>query len=632
MNRCDWVIGLAGLILVSLIGLPQVGMAAEKRVALVIGNGGYAESPLSQPGRNVKDLVVVLKKLGFDPVLTATDVNLSDFEGRVRQFLDAGRQAQLRLFYYAGHGETYRNQTYLLPVGHGVQRAYELPTKAYPMTRLMEGFRWLDGQGSEGVNLVLLDACRNTRVGGESFGSDEALGLGEVPRVSGTLIAYATSAGEKAWGLGGDTHSLFTKHLLRRLPERDEIKLVLTRVRGDVRQENPAQITETSDQLANLLYLAGRDEPPPVTTGTLVIKDSQPPGVVIYVDGARLGTAPQRLEGLSAGKAVTVTARQSGYDDYQERVWIRGGQASELNVVLQRKEPVAPPVAATPAPVERPRPAMTGPAMVKITGGCFQMGSPASETGRESDEKQHRVCVESFEMGKDELTVGEFKQFITASGYKTDAEKNAGGKEGCFAWIPKDGKGDWRAGLSWRKPGYEQRDNYPVVCVSWNDALAYTRWLSEQTGQSYRLPTEAEWEYAARAGTTTARYWGDDPDQACQYANVADQTQGPEGHSWSVKHECKDGYWYPAPVGRFQANAFRLNDMLGNVWEWTCSAYDKDYGGTEKECADNSTGGPLSVRGGGWSSKLARVRSANRYRDTPAYRYFNTGFRLARSL
>lgn len=270
--------------------------------------------------------------------------------------------------------------------------------------------------------------------------------------------------------------------------------------------------------------------------------------------------------------------------------------------------------------------------MVRIVGGCFQMGSPASETGREPNEKLHRVCVESFEMGKDELTVGEFKQFIMASGYKTDAEKDAGSNKGCFALTATDGKFDWRAGLNWRKPGYEQTDNYPVVCVSWNDALAYTQWLSQQTGQSYRLPTEAEWEYAARAGTTTARYWADDPDQACQYANVADQTKGPTGNSWTVKHECNDGYWYPSPVGRFQANDFRLNDMLGNVWEWTCSAYDKDYGGAEKIYTNNSTGGLLAVRGGGWYFRPAWVRSASRLMGPPDSRFDAVGFRLARYL
>lgn len=241
------------------------------------------------------------------------------------------------------------------------------------------------------------------------------------------------------------------------------------------------------------------------------------------------------------------------------------------------------------------------------------------------------VCVEDFALSQDELTVGEFKQFIAASGYKTDAEKNAGGKDGCYAWSASDGKFDWRSGHSWRKPGYTQRDNYPVVCVSWNDAVAYTQWLSRETGQRYRLPTEAEWEYAARAGTTTARYWGDDPDEACQYANVADLTKGPEGNSWNQKHNCNDGYWFAAPVGRFRSNDWRLNDMLGNVWEWTCSAYDKDYGGAEQKCANSGTGGSLALRGGSWYGRPAGVRSATRGWYAPATRSSLTGCRLVRS-
>jgi formylglycine-generating enzyme required for sulfatase activity len=299
-----------------------------------------------------------------------------------------------------------------------------------------------------------------------------------------------------------------------------------------------------------------------------------------------------------------------------------------------RLKPAATPRApATPAVAPAaPSDSSLRPDLVRIPAGCFQMGSPGSETGRDDDERQHRVCVSAFEMGQDEVTVGEFKRFVNVTGHRTDAEKNAGGKEGCFAWSATDGKGDWRAGTDWRNPGFPQRDNYPVVCVSWNDAVAYTAWLSREAGQSYRLPTEAEWEYAARAGSTTARYWGEDPDQACSYANVADQSELPTGQTWTNKHECNDGYWYSAPVGRFQANDWRPNDMLGNVSEWTCSAYDKDYGGAEKECTNKNTSGPRSPRGGAWGSGPAWVRSASRDRNTPWGRDFLTGFRLARSL
>ena len=268
--------------------------------------------------------------------------------------------------------------------------------------------------------------------------------------------------------------------------------------------------------------------------------------------------------------------------------------------------------------------------MVRLPAGCFQMGSPESETGRDSDERPHRVCVETFEIGQREVTVGEFKRFAQVTGYQTDAERDAG--RGCYALNATGNKWDWRKGLSWRKPGYEQKDTHPVVCVSWNDANRYADWLSKQTGQAYRLPTEAEWEYAERAGTTTARYWGDDPNLACRYANVADQTQSPAGNTWTVKHDCSDGYWYPAPVGSYQPNGWKLYDMLGNVREWTCSAYDKEYGGAEQRCTEKDTTVPLAVRGGGWFDEPPWVRSADRFGDTPAFRYFNRGVRLARSL
>ena len=164
--------------------------------------------------------------------------------------------------------------------------------------------------------------------------------------------------------------------------------------------------------------------------------------------------------------------------------------------------------------------------MVVIPAGEFWMGSPESEVGRqplEPNERRHRVKIaRAFALGQFEVTVGEFERFVKASSYKTDAERNAGEQHGCAVWSATDNKSDWRVGLSWRKPGYEQSDAHPVVCVSENDVIAYANWLAQQTGYAYRLPTEAEWEYAARAGTTTARYWSDDPDQACRFANALD--------------------------------------------------------------------------------------------------------------
>lgn len=167
------------------------------------------------------------------------------------------------------------------------------------------------------------------------------------------------------------------------------------------------------------------------------------------------------------------------------------------------------------------------PEMMMIPGGEFTMGSPVGEPERGDDEGlQRRVRVKPLALGKTEVTVAQWRQFTRASGYLTEAERNVLAT-GCFTWEPEDPAWAWRAGRSWREPGWRQKDNEPVVCVSWVDAQAYVGWLDQQSGvKGWRLPSEAEWEYAARAGSTTGRPWGDDPGMACTYANGTDRTKG----------------------------------------------------------------------------------------------------------
>ncbi|MBF0419468.1 MAG: SUMF1/EgtB/PvdO family nonheme iron enzyme [Magnetococcales bacterium] len=289
---------------------------------------------------------------------------------------------------------------------------------------------------------------------------------------------------------------------------------------------------------------------------------------------------------------------------------------------------------------------------VGVPKGCFQMGMSDQEKNElKSDsnydkffkdaENQHEVCVNALWVGKTEVTVGQFRKFIDATGYKTDAEKDAGGKQGCFSHVDKDGKrsGEYVSGRSWQDPGFSQEENFPVVCVSWVDAQAFVKWMNKGTEDGkYRLLTEAEWEYAARAGTTSQRYWGDDPKEACQYANVADQTKDGK-FGFGKKHECRDGFYFSAPVGHFKPNSFGLYDMLGNAWEWTCSEYDPTYGGKEKNCARSGNTGSLRVeqgsdrvpRGGSWFGTPASVRSAYRFSYDPGYRLISLGFRLSRT-
>jgi sulfatase modifying factor 1 len=264
------------------------------------------------------------------------------------------------------------------------------------------------------------------------------------------------------------------------------------------------------------------------------------------------------------------------------------------------------------------------PQMVVIYAGRFDMGSHDSEDGRSDDEGPvHSVNITEFAIGKTEITRGQFAEFVKETRYST----------GDKCWTLEDGKYKERKG-SWREPGYPQDDNNPAVCINWNDAQAYVKWLSHKTGRKYRLPTEAEWEYAARGGTGTARYWGSNPDDACAYANGADKTaqaliQG--ATSWSIQR-CTDGFAYTAPVGHFKPNAFGLYDMLGNVWEWTEDIYHADYKGAPTDgSAWQGDGDKRLLRGGSWNNSPRDVRAAVRYKSDPGLRFSSFGFRVVRS-
>ena len=256
--------------------------------------------------------------------------------------------------------------------------------------------------------------------------------------------------------------------------------------------------------------------------------------------------------------------------------------------------------------------------MVRIGSGCFAMGSAPSEIGRHHNELRHPVCVEAFSIARYEVTRGQYAAFVDETGRETP--------DGCHTY----GDGGWgsRAGRSWRDPGYPQTDDHPVACVSRDDALAYARWLSEREGRSYRLPTEAEWEYVARAGSEAARHWGNDTGRACVWANAGDRTLGRHYGEWPwTVHPCDDGYVHTAPVGSYRVSLYGVHDIMGNVWEWTCSSYDAAYRGAEHRCTSSDRNGV--VRGGSWSNSPRWTRSAARFENRADVRFDLVGFRLA---
>ena len=269
-------------------------------------------------------------------------------------------------------------------------------------------------------------------------------------------------------------------------------------------------------------------------------------------------------------------------------------------------------------PVESELDPARAPEMVRIESGCFAMGSNPSEAGRHDNEPSHAACVGNFSIARHEVTRGQYDAFVSETGRETP--------NGCQTY----GDRGWgsRFGSNWRDPGYAQNDDHPVACVSRDDALAYARWLSERQGQSYRLPTEAEWEYAARGGSGAARHWGNDAGQACLWGNVGDHALQHHYREWSwTIHACSDGYIHTAPVGSYRANPYALHDMIGNLWEWTCSGYDAAYRGAEHRCTWDDLNGV--ARGGSWSNSPRWARSAGRFENPVDARFDLVGFRLA---
>lgn len=244
---------------------------------------------------------------------------------------------------------------------------------------------------------------------------------------------------------------------------------------------------------------------------------------------------------------------------------------------------------------------------------------------------QHTVrLTEAFLLGVAEVTRGQFRKFVAERKYVTDAEKDG---EGGFGFNAAEGKLEGRKKqFTWKNTGFPQTDGHPVVNVSWNDATAFCEWLSEKEGRRYRLPTEAEWEYACRAGTLTAFSTGDDPDSLVTVGNVADGTALAKFTSWAGL-KVKDGTVYTAPVGKYRVNAFGLADMHGNVCEWCADWHDGAEYARHAEKGTTDPKGPTSgtariIRGGGWNNTPGLCRSAARRRFPPTDRFDFLGFRI----
>ncbi len=670
---------------------------AAGRVALVVGNGTYAHiGRLPNPGNDAADMTAALRRLGFE-VTTVRDADRSAMTEALRVFTRESAGADVSLVFYAGHGLEMDGVNYLVPVDARLERDTDVRFEAVDLDYVLAATVGadlrvviLDACRNNPLARSMQRTGASRSVSRGSFGDlDESL-LGDE-----TLVAYAAAAGTTADD-GTGRNSPYTSALLSYLEQPLEIGLLFREVRARVLEATDGR--QRPHEYASLLgehYLraATGADPRAVEAGLELDRAARrlvqqgltragfSPGPADGVFGpatraairgwqtSRETTATGYLDAAGAaalGAPVAVAAAlpeapapeprdpaPSALLAQQENLFwqsiMNSTNAADFEAYLRRfpngvyadlarnraaaVAPPAEPAAPDPPPVDATAPGSvfrdcpTCPEMVVVPEGEFLMGSDRRDDESDDNERpRHRVTLGGFALGVHEVTRDEYEAFVAATG--------RGSGDRCAAFDAEDRRWEWRSEASWRSPGYPQAGDHPVVCVNWEDAQAYVRWLSAETGEQYRLPSESEWEYAARAGTTTRRHWGDDADDGCAYANGADRTAKRRFDNWTVA-DCTDGVVWTSPVGAYEPNAFGLHDTLGNVWEWVEDCWHDDYDGAPRDGSAWTRGGDCGrrvLRGGSWNLYPRDLRSAYRLRYDAESRYTNNGFRVARTL
>jgi formylglycine-generating enzyme required for sulfatase activity len=596
-----------------------------KSYAVVIGINDYEKVPrLTYAKADAAAIAATLKQRGF------AVTELYDKQASRRNILselgdklvDRVKEDDRVLIFYAGHGETKQRTGgkeigYLLPVG-GEQDA--LAETAIPMSMIRD---LADALPAKQV-LFLVDVCYGG-IAGQQFRSLPKYTvdyLKAITRERGRQLI--TAGGPKQQAMEGPEwgHSVFTYYLLEGLEKG----------RADLNDDGIIPATELYAYLDERVFgaasLKGHEQRPVMWTmaaekGEFVFFTNRSGHV-----GKAASTTADAVPDALAAEREKLEAERQQLQAERERIEAEKQLAAEKAAVAEeRKKLEVAKAYDLPKQAGREMEGKDGAKMLLIPAGEFMMGS----TEGDPDEKPvHRVSLDAFYLDKYEVTNKLFQKFTRETGYETTAEKE--GK--AWAYV-QDDKWTEVSGANWRKPeGGEtvfvsNRDEHPVVSVSWYDAEAYCRWAGK------RLPTEAEFEYANRGGTQTTYWWGDGNPGSRRVANIADKTNKRQfpGRPWAIMNSYDDGYARTAPVGSFDPNPFGLHDTTGNVWEWTADWYGKDY--YERSPSRNPTG-PSSgqfrvLRGESWSYYPLGVRSANRIVITPTKRSINLGFRCAKT-
>jgi formylglycine-generating enzyme required for sulfatase activity len=602
---------------------------AEKRIALVIGNDRYANlSDREQLRKAVNDARAVsgvLRQIGFD-VVSGENLGrqaMIDKLDETARRLSAGDTV---FFFFAGHGVAVDGANYILPADVPDVEKGQVTRLTGAAVREEDVTAALLRAGAR-VAVVVLDACRDNPFGAGTRGVGGERGLAPHEPPSGVFTFYSASRGQAALDRlssdDGNPNSVFTRVLVP----------ALTRPGLDL----PALAVGVREEVARIAQTAGHPQRPAYYDETV--------GGQVYLAGLPQGGGkPQRepaSEAAQAWAAVQNTTSLAALDEFitqfgyvpvygalaraRREELAKQAQPHALHALAAmvdtpvRRDSAAPLTAAQERglkPKDAFRECESCPEMVVLPAGAFTMGSPESELGHHKEESpQHVVTIRNrFAAGKLHVTVDQFAAFVHETGYDASSK--------CVEYGYED--------RSWRNPGFAQDGLHPVVCVRWNDANAYVNWLAKKTGKPYRLLSEAEWEYAARARTSPGvhpRFWfGDDEKDLCVYGNGGDQ-------SLRDSDLCNDGYAHTSPAGHYKPNAFGLYDMSGNAWQWTEDCWHESYSGGPADGSAWTTGSCFGrvVRGGSWSNILPwGLPVAERLMSSAESHVI--GFRVARTL